>query len=42
MEDPDGVEWEVYHLNYDLEEDTRPPITRGLTVVKSSSACCAS
>ena len=42
VEDPDGVEWEVYHLNYDLEEDTRPPITRGLTVVNSSSACCAS
>ena len=21
MRDPDGVEWEVYHLNYDVEED---------------------
>ena len=21
VKDPDGVEWEVYHLNYDLEGD---------------------
>ncbi|HEX2660195.1 MAG TPA: ArsI/CadI family heavy metal resistance metalloenzyme, partial [Polyangia bacterium] len=21
VRDPDGVEWEVYHLNYDLEEE---------------------
>ena len=40
--DPDGVEWEVYHLNYDLEGDepqktSRP---RGLSIVSSSSACC--
>lgn len=24
VEDPDGVEWEVYHLNYDLEDEGRP------------------
>jgi catechol 2,3-dioxygenase-like lactoylglutathione lyase family enzyme len=39
--DPDGVEWEVYHLNYDLEgegaeRDARPS---GLTVVPTT-ACC--
>ena len=40
VRDPDGVEWEVYHLNYDLEggEAERP---RGFTVVGSTaSACC--
>ena len=21
VQDPDGVEWEVYHLNYDLEDE---------------------
>jgi catechol 2,3-dioxygenase-like lactoylglutathione lyase family enzyme len=42
VQDPDGVEWEVYHLNYDLEDDTQAPTAKGLTVVKSSSACCAS
>jgi catechol 2,3-dioxygenase-like lactoylglutathione lyase family enzyme len=41
VEDPDGVQWEVYHLNYDLQEDA--PVKRpvGLAVAKSSS-CCAS
>jgi arsenite methyltransferase len=39
--DPDGVEWEVYHLNYDLEDaearqDTRPG---GLTVVGTTGCC---
>jgi lactoylglutathione lyase len=28
--DPDGVEWEVYHLNRDLEEEAPP----------GSSSCC--
>ena len=42
VQDPDGVEWEVYHLNYDLEDETQAPVAKGLTVVKSSSACCAS
>ena len=23
--DPDGIEWEVYHLNYDLEDDDARP-----------------
>ena len=21
VRDPDGIEWEVYHLNYDVDED---------------------
>ena len=42
VQDPDGVEWEVYHLNYDLEDETQAPVAKGLTVVKSSSGCCAS
>jgi len=41
VEDPDGVEWEVYHLNYDLEDEA--PVTRlsALPIAKSTS-CCAS
>jgi lactoylglutathione lyase len=43
VEDPDGVEWEVYHLNYDLEgeEETREPMrtTRGLAMAPTSSCC---
>jgi len=39
--DPDGVEWEVYHLNYDLEgeeakRDARPS---GLTVLVATTCC---
>jgi len=45
VEDPDGVEWEVYHLNYDLEDDVTPPVRRriasGLTLAKNTS-CCSS
>jgi lactoylglutathione lyase len=39
--DPDGVEWEVYHLNYDLEgeEATRDARTNGLTMAPTT-ACC--
>ena len=45
VRDPDGVEWEVYHLNYDLEEEVivAPGFaTRaaGLPLVKGGS-CCA-
>ena len=41
VQDPDGVEWEVYHLNYDLEDDA--PATRfaSLPLAKGGS-CCAS
>jgi lactoylglutathione lyase len=42
VRDPDGVEWEVYHLNYDLEGDDQEPASRpnALSVV-ASGACCA-
>lgn len=44
VEDPDGVEWEVYHLNYDLEDEAekRPgPVATGLILAKNTS-CCSS
>ena len=46
VQDPDGVEWEVYHLNHDLEDEARVAPSRGertagLTLAKAS-ACCAS
>jgi catechol 2,3-dioxygenase-like lactoylglutathione lyase family enzyme len=39
--DPDGVEWEVYHLNYDLEGDEpkRNAQPRGLAMLPAT-ACC--
>lgn len=37
--DPDGVEWEVYHLNYDLEGDEPVSRTRGLAMVNTTSCC---
>jgi lactoylglutathione lyase len=37
VEDPDGVEWEVYHLNYDLEDAPAPGGT--LPMAKSVSCC---
>ena len=42
VEDPDGVEWEVYHLNYDLEDETEAPAARpsGLPLAVTT-ACCA-
>jgi catechol 2,3-dioxygenase-like lactoylglutathione lyase family enzyme len=39
VKDPDGVEWEVYHLNYDLEGDETESRPSGLTVV-GAAACC--
>jgi catechol 2,3-dioxygenase-like lactoylglutathione lyase family enzyme len=42
VQDPDGLEWEIYHLNYDLEpeaETPRPHFAR-LPAVKTTS-CCA-
>jgi lactoylglutathione lyase len=47
VQDPDGVEWEVYHLNYDLEDEPAPrrsdASTRsaGLALAKSASCCSA-
>jgi catechol 2,3-dioxygenase-like lactoylglutathione lyase family enzyme len=34
VRDPDGVEWEVYHLNYDIEEEKKP-------APQAMTACCA-
>ncbi|PYM32276.1 MAG: hypothetical protein DME15_14715 [Candidatus Rokuibacteriota bacterium] len=46
VQDPDGVEWEVYVLNHDIEDGAtcatdaqHLPVATGLTVVKSSSCC---
>jgi catechol 2,3-dioxygenase-like lactoylglutathione lyase family enzyme len=41
VQDPDGVEWEVYHLNYDLEGDDEAERRLTLTVV-GTNACCGS
>jgi catechol 2,3-dioxygenase-like lactoylglutathione lyase family enzyme len=43
VQDPDGVEWEVYHLNYDLEGDEPVASSRpnALSVV-GAAACCGS
>jgi lactoylglutathione lyase len=40
VQDPDGVEWEVYHLNYDLEGEQPVTRARGLAVV-GTNACCS-
>jgi len=37
VQDPDGVEWEVYHLNYDLEEET-PRVAAPLPM--ATNTCC--
>lgn len=49
VRDPDGVEWEVYHLNYDLEAEdpvaSSGPGTAARAAVlpmASASRCCAS
>jgi catechol 2,3-dioxygenase-like lactoylglutathione lyase family enzyme len=46
VEDPDGVEWEVYVLNHDIEDETAgcattQPMKSSLGVVKAASSCCA-
>ena len=41
VEDPNGVEWEVYHLNYDLEGDTHVR-TRGTSFPVVEASCCGS
>jgi lactoylglutathione lyase len=43
VRDPDGVEWEVYHLNYDLEGDEDAPKAKsGSFPMTKGNACCAS
>ena len=42
--DPDGAEWEVYHLNYDLEDElptTTQPVSLGLPMAKAAGGCCS-
>jgi hypothetical protein len=34
------VEWEVYHLNYDLEDEVAKP-AKGLQIAKGN-VCCSS
>ncbi len=49
VQDPDGVEWEVYHLNYDLEEETqvrsegssKPAVSATSFPMAKVGACCA-
>jgi catechol 2,3-dioxygenase-like lactoylglutathione lyase family enzyme len=40
VQDPDGVEWEVYYLNFDLEEETPRAGVTMLPMAKEAS-CCA-
>lgn len=40
VKDPDGVEWEVYHLNYDLESSTHRGEPARIALAKAPS-CCA-
>ena len=42
VQDPDGVEWEVYHLNYDLENEVTAPRATGLSLAKGGGSCCSS
>src|SRR5258707_1343489 len=43
VRDPDGVEWEVYHLNYDLEGDEDAPKAGSVSFpMAKGNACCAS
>jgi hypothetical protein len=42
VQDPDGTEWEVYHLNYDLEAAADVPATRtNVLSVVEAFGCCA-
>jgi catechol 2,3-dioxygenase-like lactoylglutathione lyase family enzyme len=42
VQDPDGVEWEVYHLNYDLEDEIAKPTTRASALpMATMTSCCA-
>jgi lactoylglutathione lyase len=41
VRDPDGVEWEVYHLNYDLEEGAGLAARPGGLALARGASCCA-
>jgi arsenite methyltransferase len=40
VKDPDGVEWEVYHLNYDLEGNEPEVAARPKLAMVGASSCC--
>jgi len=40
VKDPDGVEWEVYHLNYDLEGEEAEPAARPSFAMVGAPSCC--
>ena len=40
VKDPDGVEWEVYYLNYDLEGDEAEVRARPSLAAVGASSCC--
>ena len=42
VQDPDGVEWEVYHLNYDLEGDADEASRRTRSLPMATTASCCS
>jgi catechol 2,3-dioxygenase-like lactoylglutathione lyase family enzyme len=42
VQDPDGVEWEVYYLNYDLEDDAPEAAPVALPLAKDASCCAPS
>ena len=42
VQDPDGVEWEVYYLNYDLEGDEEHSAPRASRLpLAMTTSCCA-
>jgi catechol 2,3-dioxygenase-like lactoylglutathione lyase family enzyme len=41
VQDPDGVDWEVYVLNHDLEDESHPQRAASPFVVLSAGACCS-
>jgi catechol 2,3-dioxygenase-like lactoylglutathione lyase family enzyme len=54
VQDPDGVDWEVYVLNHDLEDEVvdtgsccasvadQPAVKQGLTILAKGPSCCSS
>src|SRR5207247_5813979 len=42
VRDPDGVEWEVYYLNYDLEDETPKAQPTALPLAKDAECCAPS
>jgi hypothetical protein len=40
VQDPDGVNWEIYHLNYDLEDDRPADAGPAEAPAAAASSCC--